>query len=209
MLPSVQQPTRSSRITKQKLCLSYNIERIWLFMLAGGLRAFSGKRSAGYNHPPPCASYLLFQKIRTVVATHEQEILVTMPALVVLLSTSALLSAMALSAAALAHESHLQSVREMFSPKSNQMVEGSVCIGLRASCRVCARRAKWRPFETYSRTIVDHLAVGAVFGLTCSNWGTVRCRHGVPRNGYRRVPLLRPPSAILGLSAPQRNASAR
>ena len=66
-----------------------------------------------------------------------------------------------------------------------------------------------RPFETYSRTIVDHLAVGAVFGLTCSNWGTVRCRHGVPRNGYRRVPLLRPPSAILGLSAPQRNASAR
>jgi hypothetical protein len=49
------------------------------------------------------------------------------------------------------------SVREMFSLKSNQMVEGSVCIGLRASCRVCARRAKWRPFETYSRTIVDHL----------------------------------------------------
>jgi hypothetical protein len=31
------------------------------------------------------------------------------------------------------------SVREMFSLKSNQMVEGSVCIGLRASCRVCAR----------------------------------------------------------------------
>jgi uncharacterized membrane protein YeaQ/YmgE (transglycosylase-associated protein family) len=25
----------------------------------------------------------------------------------------------------------------MFSLKSNQMVEGSVCIGLRASCRVC------------------------------------------------------------------------
>jgi hypothetical protein len=33
---------------------------------------------------------------------------------------------------------------EMFSLKSNQMVEGSVCIGLRASCRVCARPAKWR-----------------------------------------------------------------
>jgi transposase len=30
-------------------------------------------------------------------------------------------------------------VREMFSLKSNQMIEGSVCIGLRASCRVCAR----------------------------------------------------------------------
>ena len=36
------------------------------------------------------------------------------------------------------------SVREMFSLKSNQMVEGLVCIGLRASCRVCARPAKWR-----------------------------------------------------------------
>jgi hypothetical protein len=35
-------------------------------------------------------------------------------------------------------------VRAMFSLKSNQMVEGSVCIGLRASCRVCARPAKWR-----------------------------------------------------------------
>jgi hypothetical protein len=46
----------------------------------------------------------------------------------------------------------------MFSLKSNQIVEGSVCIGLRASCRVCARRAKWRPFETYSRTIVEQLA---------------------------------------------------
>jgi hypothetical protein len=32
-------------------------------------------------------------------------------------------------------------VREMFSYiVSNQMVEGSVCIGLRASCRVCARQ---------------------------------------------------------------------
>jgi hypothetical protein len=35
-------------------------------------------------------------------------------------------------------------VREMFSLKSIQMVQGSVCIGLRASCRVCARPAKWR-----------------------------------------------------------------
>ena len=36
-------------------------------------------------------------------------------------------------------------VREMFSlQSSNQMVEGSVCIGLWASCRVCARPAKWR-----------------------------------------------------------------
>ena len=35
-------------------------------------------------------------------------------------------------------------VREMFFLKSIQMVEGSVCIGLRASCRVCARAAKWR-----------------------------------------------------------------
>jgi hypothetical protein len=34
--------------------------------------------------------------------------------------------------------------REMFSLKSNQMVEKSVCIGLRASCRVYARPAKWR-----------------------------------------------------------------
>jgi hypothetical protein len=38
----------------------------------------------------------------------------------------------------------LRFVREMFSLKSNQMVEKSVCIGLRASCRVCARPAKWR-----------------------------------------------------------------
>ena len=30
-------------------------------------------------------------------------------------------------------------VREMFSLKSIQMVQGSVCLGLRASCRVCAR----------------------------------------------------------------------
>src|SRR6476620_2460287 len=44
-------------------------------------------------------------------------------------------------------------VREMFSLESNQMVKGSVCIGLRASCRVCARPAKWRQLETYSRTI--------------------------------------------------------
>jgi hypothetical protein len=35
-------------------------------------------------------------------------------------------------------------VREMFSLKSIQMVEGSVRIGLRASCRVCARPANWR-----------------------------------------------------------------
>jgi hypothetical protein len=41
------------------------------------------------------------------------------------------------------HERHPGVVREMFSLKSNQMVEGSVCIGLRASCRVCARPAKW------------------------------------------------------------------
>jgi carboxyl-terminal processing protease len=32
----------------------------------------------------------------------------------------------------------------MFSLKSIQMVQGSVCIGLRASCRVCARPANWR-----------------------------------------------------------------
>jgi hypothetical protein len=41
----------------------------------------------------------------------------------------------------------------MFSLKSNQMVKGSVCIGLRASCRVCACPAKWRHFERYIRTI--------------------------------------------------------
>jgi hypothetical protein len=35
-------------------------------------------------------------------------------------------------------------VREMFFLKSIQMVEGSVRIGLRASCRVCARPAKCR-----------------------------------------------------------------
>jgi hypothetical protein len=43
-------------------------------------------------------------------------------------------------------------VREMFS-LSNKMVKGSVCIGLRASCRVCACPAKWRHFERYIRTI--------------------------------------------------------
>jgi hypothetical protein len=35
-------------------------------------------------------------------------------------------------------------VLALFSLEFNQMVEGSVCIGLRASCRVCARPAKWR-----------------------------------------------------------------
>jgi hypothetical protein len=38
-----------------------------------------------------------------------------------------------------------QRVLALFSDiNQQQMVEGSVCIGLRASCRVCARPAKWR-----------------------------------------------------------------
>jgi hypothetical protein len=35
-------------------------------------------------------------------------------------------------------------VLALFSNNHHQMVAGSVCIGLRASCRVCARPAKWR-----------------------------------------------------------------
>jgi hypothetical protein len=44
-------------------------------------------------------------------------------------------------------------VREMFSLKSNQMVEGSVCIGLRASCKVCARPAKWPALRSASNVV--------------------------------------------------------
>jgi hypothetical protein len=44
----------------------------------------------------------------------------------------------------LAEQDPRKAVDQLFSLKSNQMVEGSVCIGLRASCSVCARPAKWR-----------------------------------------------------------------
>jgi hypothetical protein len=37
-----------------------------------------------------------------------------------------------------------RSVREMFSYIKSNGIRVSVCIGLRASCRVCARPAKWR-----------------------------------------------------------------
>jgi hypothetical protein len=62
---------------------------------------------------------------------------------------------------------HMAAVRQMFSPKSIQMVEGSVC--LRASCGVCARPAKWRMMLGEQRLLSPSGIVGFAPPACCSS----------------------------------------
>ena len=86
-------------------------------------------------------------------------------------------------------------VREMFSLKSIQMVEGSVCIRLRASCRVCARPPKKAILSAYPRLDMKNQLTTCICGIAKNHPNTTRDNF-IADFGLKFIPGYTRPSSV-------------